>query len=348
MAKLVLTPDLLHSPTGFATRMIARSRLVAVLEEATGLEVGAAASGAHHAAVDSTGPEDVDAVHDFRVALRRLRSWLRAYRPFLDDTVTRRTGRRLRRLSQLAGQVRDLQVQDAALGAIGSNPRAPGRGAARWLADHLRAGVPRARRKLISTLAGRLPGAAAKLSRQLQRYVIKANLDVTEDHDDTMAATTASLIQDQVEVLQGKVRQWRQHPDSMAAEHATRIAVKRLRYLLEAFGASSRLAATAARHLGGLQDALGRAHDAHVLLTSVAEATAGAGKSLPPRCALAALRRTLHDQIRAALHEAHRKAGPQGLGLALAATARLQRRLRHYRGSPRRVTPGAPTRGTGA
>lgn len=348
MAKLVLTPDLLHSPTRLATRMIARSRLLAVLEEAAHLEVGAAGSGAHHAAAESGEAEQVKAVHDFRVALRRLRSWLRAYRPFLDDTVTRRTERRLGRLSQLAGEVRDLQVEDAALRAIGSNPRASGGGGARWLADHLRVGVPRARRNLIAALAGQLPGAAATLSRQLQRYVIAVDLDAMDDQDDTMAATTASLMQRHADALQGKLRDWRRRPNSTAAAHATRIAAKRLRYLLEAFGESSRLAATAARHLGNLQDALGRAHDAQVVVTSLAEATAGAGKSLPPRRTVAALRRTLRAQTRSALREAHRKAGPRGLGMALTATTRLQQRLRHDHRAPRDgVTLGAPTRGTG-
>ena len=31
-------------------------------------------------------PDDPEALHDFRVALRRLRSWIRSFRPLLDDT----------------------------------------------------------------------------------------------------------------------------------------------------------------------------------------------------------------------------------------------------------------------
>ncbi|HEY9420766.1 MAG TPA: CHAD domain-containing protein, partial [Thermoanaerobaculia bacterium] len=35
-------------------------------------------------------PSDSEALHDFRVALRRLRSCLRAYRSFLDESVPRK------------------------------------------------------------------------------------------------------------------------------------------------------------------------------------------------------------------------------------------------------------------
>ena len=37
-------------------------------------------------------PGDADALHDFRVALRRLRSWLRAYRRDVKDSVGTKAG----------------------------------------------------------------------------------------------------------------------------------------------------------------------------------------------------------------------------------------------------------------
>jgi CHAD domain-containing protein len=54
--------------------------------------------------------DDPDAVHDFRVALRRLRSWLQLWRAELDDVVPRRQRRRIRDLAHAMGPARDLQV----------------------------------------------------------------------------------------------------------------------------------------------------------------------------------------------------------------------------------------------
>ena len=51
-----------------------------------------------------------EALHDLRVSLRRLRTWLRAFRPFVDDTVGRKSRRRLRRLVRSTNSARDLEV----------------------------------------------------------------------------------------------------------------------------------------------------------------------------------------------------------------------------------------------
>ncbi|HEY2025526.1 MAG TPA: CHAD domain-containing protein, partial [Gemmatimonadaceae bacterium] len=58
-------------------------------------------------------PNAADALHDFRVALRRLRSWLRAFRPYLDDRVRRPTRRRLGRIADASNAGRDIEVQIA-------------------------------------------------------------------------------------------------------------------------------------------------------------------------------------------------------------------------------------------
>src|SRR5271170_4010051 len=67
-------------------------------------------------------PNDVEALHDFRVAVRRLRSWLRAYRPYLADSVRDKDRRRLRAVARATSLARDtevhlqwLQEQDALL-----------------------------------------------------------------------------------------------------------------------------------------------------------------------------------------------------------------------------------------
>ena len=56
------------------------------------------------------GSTDPEALHDYRVALRRLRSCLRSYRKELRATVTRKSRRQLRRLARGTNRSRDLEV----------------------------------------------------------------------------------------------------------------------------------------------------------------------------------------------------------------------------------------------
>src|SRR5438093_1375653 len=60
-----------------------------------------------------TDADDAEALHDFRVAMRRLRSTLRAYQPQLDAVVPSKLRRRLRDLARATGEARDVEVQIA-------------------------------------------------------------------------------------------------------------------------------------------------------------------------------------------------------------------------------------------
>ena len=65
-------------------------------------------AGAARARVASSA--DPEALHDYRVALRRLRSCLRSYRGQLASTVTGKSRRRLRGLARATNRSRDLEV----------------------------------------------------------------------------------------------------------------------------------------------------------------------------------------------------------------------------------------------
>src|SRR3954453_14260258 len=56
-------------------------------------------------------PGDAEALHDFRVGLRRLRGGLRAYAPQLADTIPGKLARRLKRLAGSTGPGGDTEVQ---------------------------------------------------------------------------------------------------------------------------------------------------------------------------------------------------------------------------------------------
>ena len=114
---------MLSHPAARATRVVAL-RLLGEL-------------GAARARLDA--PDDAEALHDLRVALRRLRSLFRAYDAELGDAVGEKTRRRLRRLARATGEARDLEVHLAWLDAQRARMRATERPGVEWLIARLRA-----------------------------------------------------------------------------------------------------------------------------------------------------------------------------------------------------------------
>ncbi len=239
-----LTPGLLAAPAPRAARLIARQRLDEVLAAA--------------AALDAGGP---DALHDLRVAIRRLRSWLAAYEAVLDDTVSRKSTRELRRLARETNEARDAEVHLAWLRAVdglGAEHAAP-RDAllAEWEGEQAATGA--AARKAVER---RLPRAAERLARQLEEYYVRRRVDAP-DADVPMRAETAALLRAHRRALAAALRRVRSAAD-VAAAHRARIAGKRLRYLLEPLRGDRGVARVVAR-LRTLQDRLGEFHDAQLL-----------------------------------------------------------------------------------
>jgi len=239
-----LTPDLLAEPAQRAARVLARLRVAAVTEA--------------HARLDAGDP---DALHDLRVALRRLRSWLRACRPALDDTVSRRSRRAFGTLARETNAARDAEVSLAWLEALRDLP--DDAAAAR---EHLVATLAEERdrtaRGAVEAVERRLPRALRRLTRQLSHYVVDHTLDTP--HDETlMGAFTADLVRRHGRQLADALSRVESSAGVVAA-HQARIAGKRLRYLLEPLDADPRAAGLVAR-LKGLQDRLGQFHDARLL-----------------------------------------------------------------------------------
>ena len=102
LSGMVLPPDLLSRPAEEAARRIALGWL--------------AEARAASARLDD--PDDAEALHDFRVAIRRLRSTLRAWRSELAGSVPGKLRRALRALQQATGEGRDAEVALAWLGRL--------------------------------------------------------------------------------------------------------------------------------------------------------------------------------------------------------------------------------------
>lgn len=215
------------------------------------------------------GCSDAEALHDYRVALRRLRSCLRAYRKHLRSTVTRKSLRRLRRLARGTSRSRDLEVHLAWLGAqlglVGEADR-PGVG---WLIERLRAAKGRAWDEMLALDERLFPPVHDRLVVQLSEFRMTVRLDADPGPRST-AAVTAGLARRASERLQNRLRRVRGY-SSEAEIHRARIAAKHLRYVLEPFAAGLPGGVTVTGQLKALQDALGDVHDAHVFVAELRE-----------------------------------------------------------------------------
>jgi CHAD domain-containing protein len=245
-----LTPDVLAQPAKRAARIVATARLATA-----------------RAAYERFDAGEPDALHQLRVSLRRLRSWLRAYRPELDDTTRRKTLRRLRKLVRATNDARDAEVWTAWIEAQSDTPprtRAGHRHVAAQLTDRR----DRAIRDVADRLRDDLPRVLDALTDELAGYWRHVSID-QDFVEETMALTTAELLRAHVRKLRRRMERIDAVKD-LDEIHAARIAAKALRYLLNAladFAAASEIAS----QLSELQDTLGLVHDLSPLVDRMLE-----------------------------------------------------------------------------
>jgi CHAD domain-containing protein/CYTH domain-containing protein len=223
------------------------------------------------AAAERLGDEsDVEALHDFRVALRRFRSYLRGYGRLLEDSVTKKHRRALRELAAETTVARDTEVQLAWLGRQTEQMRPFHRPALAWLVGRLEQRHREAYAGVRGETLRRFVDIEPKLRGRLSRYVARLE-DRTPRR--TFASEAGELVLQAGEALQQGLAIVHSVSDIEAA-HEARILAKRLRYLLEPLRSTDVGEQTIAlvKHLKGLQDILGELHDAHVLSEELAAA----------------------------------------------------------------------------
>jgi CHAD domain-containing protein len=291
-----------------------------------------ATEGARHCALALTGEvhdaaqrlrrgADVEALHDFRVALRRLRGCLRAYAPWLEPG--RKLTRRLRRLARTTNAARDAEVglewvRDR-LPALESREQL----GARWLAAHLEARRTRGYRRARTCIMRRW----ARIEPRLRgRLAAGATTACTE----SFAAVSGALILTHADALERALTTLNAGAHDRQA-HRARIRGKRLRYLLKPFCARAPGgipagvpgAAEAVAALKSLQDELGELQDTHVLLDTLRVAAPNAAAAYARRVMEIALGGGTEVQLRLARHD---DPLPGLLALARAAAARRTER----------------------
>ena len=214
------------------------------------------AAGAAARRVDD--PKDAEALHDFRVALRRLRTTLRAYRAELRDSVRPRQYRRLGDVADETNRVRDAEVALEWLRPLRSELTARERVGLRWLIEHVDS--RRAKRIEHEVVEARrsFRGIERKLRKGLAMYRQVLQPDDTEPEQPFAALARGILVAQaqELDLVLASV-----HAPDDAEAHRARIAAKRLRYLLEPLAEVAPATVGAIERLRTLQDQLGELHD---------------------------------------------------------------------------------------
>ena len=203
---------------------------------------------------------DPEALHDFRVALRRLRSLLRAFRSAVHDLAPPALRRRLRRFARATGESRDLEVQllwlAEQLPALTTRQRT----GARWVMARLE----RRQQEANARLAARVQKRFEPLVERLGEAMAPAPRGAGDDQAESLPAgdLVAKVLVEETGTLARQLGAI-QSIGNEAEAHAARIAVKRLRYLIEPFHHELPGAPAAIERLKALQDILGDLHDSH-------------------------------------------------------------------------------------
>ena len=247
-AEFTASPELLDLPATKAAAQIA----LAYLDEATA------------AALRLADRSDEEALHDFRVAIRRLRVTLRAY-PAVQDTLSRKQRRRLRKLARYTNPARNAEVQVAWF----RDRKTRFTREQRTELDRVRTRLRARRRRELTGAQRKLQRWFAKLERKLRRR-LEAVQHVPANREAPFRTALAASVARQAGELNASLRAVR--PGAPAADvHATRIAAKRLRYLLEPVAVGVAGGADAVERLKGLQGMLGALTDGHELEIALEE-----------------------------------------------------------------------------
>ena len=214
---------------------------------------------------------DREAVHDFRVAVRRLRSWLRAFDPWVSDSVPRKSWRRLRKSARLTGRSRDAEVHLDWLKSQRRELSSRQRVGLGWLAARIEGEKAEADRTLVNDATRAFDRAHRRLRETLGVY--RAYVDRNgDDATRTFADVLATLVRDQAGVLARRLRKVKGVEDQERL-HAARIAAKRLRYLLEPVAERVTSGEALVADLTALQDTFGDWHDGRVFAATIVEAS---------------------------------------------------------------------------
>ena len=258
-----LPTDLMVRPAEEASRILALSYLRQIARARTRLE----------------DPHDEEALHDFRVGLRRLRSCIRAYRVQLKDSVNDKMEQSLRKLMRATNAGRDAEVHLNWLRKQGDRIEAEDTQGLFWLIGRLEG----RKYETLDPVTAKMGTQFGKVSAKFQRRLATLRVEIEPGpgkRQPTFGQVTGQAIQHHVARLDEDLKQVR-GPDDVKQAHRARVAVKRLRYLLEPVARRNPRIRDIIARLKEAQDRLGELHDMHVLFEEIASALETLSQSQP-------------------------------------------------------------------
>lgn len=213
----------------------------------------------------ATAPDE-EALHDFRVAVRRLRSWLRAHREVLGRAAGRRIRRALRRVAQATNVSRDAEVLAAWLIEARAGLDGPQQLGADWVLREVSADHPRCEGGVVLSdeVQADFDRAVELLEERLPVFTMTHHLSDGVRELPFGAAMAAGVRRHAATLRRRLARVGGADDDTLV--HRARIAGKRLRYLLEPVAPHLAGGLEVIERLKLLQDTLGEVHDSHVWL----------------------------------------------------------------------------------
>jgi CHAD domain-containing protein/CYTH domain-containing protein len=215
-------------------------------------------------------PTDSEALHDFRVGVRRLRSALRTWRGPLGKSAKKKDRDRLRTLQNETGGGRDAEVALEWLEGQSASLRPAHKFGFSWLVQRLEDRKRSAMAHVRSAIRTRFLAIDEKLRERLSTLTLTVHLD-RDGPAETFATALATTARQQADEIARRLVQVAS-VDEAEALHDIRICGKRMRYLLEpAKGALPEVAAVL-KTCKKLQDLLGELNDGFVLRAELRQA----------------------------------------------------------------------------
>lgn len=253
-----------------------------------------------------------EALHDFRVAVRRLRSWVRAFKPFLVDDVSRKWRRRFSKIADATRSSRDASVHLEWLRKERPALSARQRVGQAWLSERLVT-------ERNDGTDGALAAAAdlAKLIPKLTRRLSFYRAPVSEpERTPRFGSVFAESLRTQSEKLRRQLAAVHDFTDVNKA-HRARITAKNLRYVVEPVANFVADGDAIIETLKKLQDSLGDLHDVHVFAEELVAATEEAAAARARRVSEVVLAEDSEESEDNRVRRARaRDPGPGLLGLA--------------------------------
>ena len=235
-----------------------------------------------------------EAIHEARVASRRVSEALPIVSSELDRQVARKAKRGLQRVRRVLGPVRDLDVSLLALDEFAQHGRAPAEAAA-LVRHHMEQARADRRAVMCHVLRG------ARIKRLITR--LGAVVDQLRPDSESASASWVPRLSARLGTCAQRLRDAIEEAGALYVPerlHAIRIVGKKLRYALE-FTDETRLVSTRRliTTLKGAQDHLGRFHDLAILMRAVNETEAALGARVARRLGMNDLKKLLDTECRA-------------------------------------------------